>query len=72
VKGLCRKLHNEELNNLHCSTNFVLVIKSKRIKWARNLERMRKSKICTGFWLGILRDTDHLAEPGVDGRIILR
>jgi len=26
----------------------------------------------TGFWWGNLRERDHLGDPGVDGRIILR
>jgi hypothetical protein len=26
----------------------------------------------TGFWLGNLKERDHLIEPGVDGMIILR
>ena len=26
----------------------------------------------TGFWWGNLRDGDHLKDPGVDGRIILK
>jgi len=26
----------------------------------------------TGFWLGNLREREHLGDPGVDGRIILR
>jgi len=28
--------------------------------------------VYTGFWCGNLRDRDHLEEPDVDGRIILR
>jgi len=27
---------------------------------------------CTGFWWGNMRERDHLGDPGVDGRIILR
>jgi len=26
----------------------------------------------TGFWCGNLRERDHLEDPGVDGRLILR
>jgi hypothetical protein len=32
VTGEWRKLHNEELNDLYCSPNFVRVIKSKIIR----------------------------------------
>jgi hypothetical protein len=28
--------------------------------------------VYTGFWKGNLRERDHLEDPGVDGRIILR
>jgi len=34
-----RKLHNEELNDLHCSHNIVQVIKS-RMRWAGHVARM--------------------------------
>jgi hypothetical protein len=33
---------------------------------------MERGKAYTGFWLEILRERDHLEDPGVDGRIILR
>jgi hypothetical protein len=29
-------------------------------------------EVCTGFWWENLRVRDHLVDPGVDGRIILR
>jgi hypothetical protein len=28
--------------------------------------------VCTGFWWGNLKERDHLEDPGMDGRIILR
>jgi hypothetical protein len=28
-------------------------------------------KAYTGFWWGILREIDHVRDPGLDGRIIL-
>jgi hypothetical protein len=33
---------------------------------------MGRGEACTGFWWGNLRKRDHLEDPGVDGRIILR
>jgi hypothetical protein len=29
-------------------------------------------EVYTGFWWGNLREREHLEDPGVDGRIILR
>jgi hypothetical protein len=31
-----------------------------------------KREVHTGFWGGDLREGDHLGDPGVDGRIILK
>jgi len=33
---------------------------------------MGKGEVYTGFWWANLREGDHLEDPGVDGRIILR
>jgi len=31
-----------------------------------------RGEACTGFWWGNMKERDHLGDPGVDGRIILR
>jgi hypothetical protein len=67
-----RKLHNGELHKLYSSPNIVRVIKSRRMRWAGHVARMGRGVACTGFWWGNLRKTDHLGDPGVDGRITLR
>jgi len=40
VTGEWRKMHNEELNDLHSSPNIVRVVKSKIMKWAGHVARM--------------------------------
>jgi len=72
IKGEWRKLHNEELNKLYTSPNTVRVIKSRRMRWVQHVACMGRKEAYTGFWWGNLRERDHLKDPGVDGRIILR
>ena len=67
-----RKLHNEEPNDLYCSAYIVRVIKSRGMRWAGHVARMGRGEVYTGFWWGNLSERDHLEDPGVDGRIILR
>ena len=40
VTGKWRELRDEELNDLNCSPNIVLVITSRRIRWAGHVARM--------------------------------
>ena len=41
--------------------------------WVGYVARMRgRGEVHTGFWWGNLRNRDHLEDPGVDGRIILK
>jgi hypothetical protein len=67
-----RRLHNEELNDLYSSPNIIRVIKSRRMRWAWHVACMGKREMHTGFWWGDLSEGDHLGDPGVDGRIILK
>ena len=48
VTGEWRKLHNEELSNLYSLPNIVLVVKSRRMRWAGHVARM-------GQWRGVYR-----------------
>jgi hypothetical protein len=70
--GEWRRLHNEELTDLYSSPNIIRVIKSRRLRWPGCVAHMRKREVHTGFWWGDLREGDHLGDPGVDGRIILK
>jgi len=39
-----RRLHNEELNDLHSSPNIVRVIKSRKMRWAGHVARMAEER----------------------------
>ena len=44
VTGEWKKLHYEVLNDLYTSPNIVQVIKSRRMRWAGHVERMRERR----------------------------
>jgi hypothetical protein len=48
------------------------MIKSRRMRWAGNVALMGRGEVYTGIWWGNLRERDHVEDPDVDGRIILR
>ena len=44
VTGKWIKLHNEELNDMYCSPNFVRMIKSRRMRWTGHVARMGEKR----------------------------
>jgi len=67
-----RKLHTEELNDLYSSPNIIRIIKLRRIRWTGHVARIGKGEVCIGFWWGNLREIDHLVDPSIYGKTILR
>jgi len=72
VTGEWRKLRNEELNNLYSSQNIIRVIKPRIMRWAGHVARIGRGEVHTEWWLGNLRERDHLEDSGLDGTINLR
>jgi hypothetical protein len=44
VAGEWRKLHNEELHILYSSPNIIRQIKSRKMRWAGHVARMREER----------------------------
>jgi hypothetical protein len=44
VTGKWRKLYNEDLNDLYSSPNISRVVKSRRMRWAGHVARMREDR----------------------------
>jgi len=71
VTGEWRRMHNEELNDLHSSPNIVRVIKSRRMRWSGRVARMSEERVCIRSWWGNRRERDHWGDLDVDGWVIL-
>jgi len=50
----------------------VRVIKSRKMRWAGHVACLGREETYTGFWCGNLRERNHLEDPAIDGRVILR
>jgi len=42
------------------------------MRWVGHVALLGRAETYTGFWWGNLRERDHLGDPGVNGRIIIR
>jgi hypothetical protein len=70
VTGESKKLHIEELNDLYSSPIIVRMIKSIRMKRSGHVARM--GGVVHRVLVGKPEGKNHLEDPSVDGRIILR
>jgi hypothetical protein len=72
VAGECRKLHNEELNDLLFTKYYSSDQISKNETCGVCSTYGARRGVLTRFWWGNLRERDHLENRGLGGRIILR
>jgi hypothetical protein len=70
-------VHNEELNDLYClmicTAHQIFGLSYQEKCDGRGMKRVfGRGEVHIGFWWGNLRERDHLEDPGLDRRIILR
>jgi hypothetical protein len=72
VAGGSRRLHKEELHNLHASPNTIMVIKSRMMRWVNNIEGVEEMRhIYVTFWSENLMGRYHSEDRGVDWSLML-
>jgi len=71
-QGSWRRLQNEELYDLYSLPNIIHLIKLRTKSWAGRVAHTGNRSIACRISVGELRREDHLEDPGVDVRIILK
>jgi hypothetical protein len=59
VTGGWRKLNNDKLHNLYSSPSIIRMIKSRRMRRARNAARMGRRGMHIGYWWESQKKRDH-------------
>jgi hypothetical protein len=72
VTGEWGKLHNEELNDLHCSPSIVRVVKPRIMRWDGHVACMGERRGVCRVLVGKPEGKRPLGRPGLDGRVTLR
>jgi hypothetical protein len=63
VTGGWRKLHNEELHSLYSSPSIIRMIKSRRMRWAGYVARMREKRNAYRILMGKTEGKRPLGRP---------
>jgi hypothetical protein len=71
-KKMVEGLRNEETRWPVLITKYYSGKLSRRMRWAGHVARMGRGEMHIGFRWGDLREGDHMGDPGVDGRVILK
>jgi hypothetical protein len=71
VTGECRKLHNEELNDLYPSPSVVRVIKPRRMRWAGHVALWEERRGVYRVLVGKPEGKRPLGKPRLRWEIIL-
>ena len=72
VSGEWRRQHNDELNDLYCSSNIVQVIKSRRMRWEGHVARMGERRSVNRVLVRKPEGKRPLGRPRRRGRIIFK
>jgi hypothetical protein len=72
VTGEWRRLHNKDLSDLYSPPDIIRVVKSRRMRCAGHVAHIEEGRGAYRFWWGNVVERDHLEDPGIDGRIILK
>jgi hypothetical protein len=63
--------NNEELHNFYASPVIIVVIKSRKIRWAGHVERMGEMRSACKILFGKPEGKYRSGDLGVDGKIIV-
>jgi hypothetical protein len=63
VTGGWRKLHDDELHNLYSSPSVIIMVKSRRMRWAGHVARMGEKRIAYRILVGKREGKGPLGRP---------
>jgi hypothetical protein len=59
LTGECRKLHNEEFRDFYSSPSIIIIIRSRRMRWAGHVARTGRRTRRIDYWWESQRENDH-------------